>query len=81
MAKSFDRTKPDMDKLGADVERAEQRATTAIERNATKQENAKRKVDIAQAKLAESEWKNQWTSEAVDGSRAKPKIGFNGVPV
>ena len=54
MAKSFDRTKPDMDKLGADVERAEQRATTAIERNATKQENAKRKVDIAQAKLAES---------------------------
>ncbi|KAF2115875.1 nuclear localization protein [Lophiotrema nucula] len=34
-----------------------------------------------QAKREEQDWKNQWTSEAADGSRAKLKIGFTGVPV
>lgn len=33
------------------------------------------------AKESESEWKNQWQSEHVDGKRAKLKIAFIGVPV
>ena len=33
------------------------------------------------AKQSESEWKNQWQSEQIDGKRAKLKIAFFGVPV
>ncbi|KAF2747997.1 nuclear localization protein-like protein NPL6 [Sporormia fimetaria CBS 119925] len=36
---------------------------------------------FVRAKQAESDWKNQWQSEAQDGARAKIKIGFTGVPV
>jgi len=32
-------------------------------------------------KEEEREWKNQWSSEKVDGARAKLRIGFSGVPV
>jgi chromatin structure-remodeling complex protein RSC7 len=32
-------------------------------------------------KQEESEWRNQWGGETVDGARAKPRIGFLGVPV
>lgn len=33
------------------------------------------------AKQEEMEWRNQWGGEATDGARAKPRIGFVGVPV
>jgi chromatin structure-remodeling complex protein RSC7 len=33
------------------------------------------------AKQAERNWKSQWNGETTDGSRAKIKIGFSGVPV
>jgi chromatin structure-remodeling complex protein RSC7 len=32
-------------------------------------------------KQEEAEWRSQWGGEATDGARAKPKIGFVGVPV
>ncbi|OCK85820.1 hypothetical protein K432DRAFT_285983 [Lepidopterella palustris CBS 459.81] len=36
---------------------------------------------LEEAKRTESEWKNHWHTESVDGARAKLKIGFTGVPV
>lgn len=33
------------------------------------------------AKKEETEWRNQWGGETTDGARAKPRIGFVGVPV
>jgi chromatin structure-remodeling complex protein RSC7 len=32
-------------------------------------------------KQEEAEWQNQWGGEVTDGARAKPRIGFIGVPV
>lgn len=32
-------------------------------------------------KHEETEWRNQWGGETTDGARAKPRIGFVGVPV
>lgn len=54
MASAWNRSKPDVDELSADVDKAAARMTAAIERNATKQESAKRKVAIAQAKANEA---------------------------
>lgn len=54
MSKAWAQTKPDMDQLAKDVERAESRATTAVQRNAAAQESAKRKVEIAQARANEA---------------------------
>jgi chromatin structure-remodeling complex protein RSC7 len=34
-----------------------------------------------QIKREEEEWRSQWGGEHTDGARAKPKIGFVGVPV
>ncbi|CAA9966554.1 hypothetical protein CFE70_009922 [Pyrenophora teres f. teres 0-1] len=36
---------------------------------------------FAQIKREEQEWRSQWGGENTDGARAKPKIGFVGVPV
>ncbi|KAF2828734.1 nuclear localization protein-like protein NPL6 [Ophiobolus disseminans] len=36
---------------------------------------------FAYVKAEEAEWRNQWGGEATDGARAKPRIGFIGVPV
>jgi chromatin structure-remodeling complex protein RSC7 len=33
------------------------------------------------AKQEEAEWRKQWGGETTDGARAKPRIGFLGVPV
>jgi chromatin structure-remodeling complex protein RSC7 len=33
------------------------------------------------AKQEEAEWRSQWGGETTDGARAKPRIGFVGVPV
>ena len=54
MAQGWAKTKPDMSALAADVTRAEERATAAVKRNAAEQEAAKRKVEIAQAKVSEA---------------------------
>lgn len=54
MAKAFDGAKPDMDALASAVELAEKRVTAQVEQAADKQEAAKRKVEIAQAKLNEA---------------------------
>jgi chromatin structure-remodeling complex protein RSC7 len=32
-------------------------------------------------KQEEAEWRNQWGGEVTDGARAKPRIGYVGVPV
>jgi chromatin structure-remodeling complex protein RSC7 len=36
---------------------------------------------FAFAKQEEVEWRSQWGGETTDGARAKPRIGFVGVPV
>lgn len=36
---------------------------------------------FAQVKREELEWRSQWGGETTDGARAKPQIGFVGVPV
>jgi chromatin structure-remodeling complex protein RSC7 len=36
---------------------------------------------FAFVKAEEAEWRSQWGGETTDGARAKPKIGFLGVPV
>lgn len=35
----------------------------------------------AHIKAEEQEWQGQWAGETTDGARAKPRIGFIGVPV
>lgn len=54
MAKSFDAAKPDVDSLAAEVERAEKRVASQADVSARKVEAAKRKTEIAQAKLNET---------------------------
>lgn len=54
MAKSFNSTKPNIDTLRADFENAQKRVAQQADISARKQEAAKRKVDIAQAKLNET---------------------------
>ncbi|KAF2262645.1 hypothetical protein CC78DRAFT_545677 [Lojkania enalia] len=46
-----------------------------------KQMTPEQREAFLQAKREEHDWKNQWKSECIDGSRAKLKIGFTGVPV
>jgi chromatin structure-remodeling complex protein RSC7 len=36
---------------------------------------------FARIKAEEQDWRSQWGGESTDGARAKPKIGFVGVPV
>lgn len=38
-------------------------------------------ANFKRIKLEQQEWRNQWDGEHKDGARAKPKIGFVGVPV
>ena len=54
IAKGFEQNKPDVDSLAADVERAEKRVAAQAETSARKVEAAKRKSEIAQAKLNET---------------------------
>lgn len=54
MAKGFATSKPDIDGLTAEVERAQARITQQAEISGRKQEAAKRKVEIAQARLNEA---------------------------
>lgn len=53
MAKSFNASKPNVDALRADFENAQKRVAAQAELSARKQADAKRKVEIAQAKLNE----------------------------
>lgn len=54
MAKTFAATKPDVSKLSADYERAQERVRAAAERGARLEENLARKVEIAQKKKSEA---------------------------
>ena len=54
IAKGFEQNKPDVDSLAADVERAEKRVAAQADVSARKVEAAKRKTEIAQAKLNET---------------------------
>lgn len=53
MAKSFNASKPNIDALRADFENAQKRVAAQADISARKQADAKRKVEIAQAKLNE----------------------------
>lgn len=54
IAKGFEQNKPDVDALAAEVERAEKRVAAQADVSARKIEAAKRKTEIAQAKLNET---------------------------
>lgn len=54
IAKGFEQNKPDVDSLAAEVERAEKRVAAQADVSARKVEAAKRKTEIAQAKLNET---------------------------
>lgn len=54
MAQSFEANKPDIDSLRREVWTAHQKITAAAEQSAKKQQDASRKVEIAQAKVNET---------------------------